>query len=108
MSWMSPIWERVCQMGEYMHTTACLTNIFPFGHNSFKKRDGSNRYTHVKIISGKDYFIDTIIPGGDNLYTADQIRRMLEFLIDNIFVKCGGYLFRQVSGIPVATNCAPC
>ena len=45
---------------------------------------------------------------GDNLYTADQICRMVEFLIDNIFVKFGGCLFRQVIGIPMGTNCAPC
>ena len=76
-------------------------------HNSFKRRNGSNRHTHIKITSGKGYFIDTINPGGDNLYTADQIRRMVEFLIDNIFVKFGGCLFRQVIGIPMGTNCAP-
>ena len=40
-------------------------------HNSFKRRNGSNRYTHIKITSGKGYFRDTINPGGDNLYTAD-------------------------------------
>ena len=75
--------------------------------NSFKRRNGSNRYTHIKITSGKGYFIDTINPGGDNLYTADQICRMVEFLIDNIFVKFGGCLFRQVIGIPMGKNCAP-
>ena len=32
---------------------------------------------------------------------------MVEFLIDNIFVKFGGCLFRQVIGIPVGTSCAP-
>ena len=76
-------------------------------HNSFKRKNGSNRYTHIKITSGKGYFIDTINPGGDNLYTADQICRMVGFLIDNIFVKFGGCLFRQVIGIPMGTNCAP-
>ena len=76
-------------------------------HNSFKSRNGSNRYTHIKITSGKGYFIDTINPGGDNLYTADQICRMVEFLIDNIFVKFEGCLFRQVIGIPIGMNCAP-
>ena len=76
-------------------------------HNSFKRRNGSNRHTHIKITSGKGYFIDTINPGGDNLYTADQICRMVEFLTDNIFVKFGGCLFRQVIGIPMGTNCAP-
>ena len=58
-------------------------------------------------MSGKGYFIDTINPGRDNLYTADQICRMMEFLIDNIFAKFGGCLFRQVIGIPMGTNCAP-
>ena len=75
--------------------------------NSFKRRDGSNRYTHIKITSGEGYFIDTINPGEDNLYTAHQICRMVEFLIDNIFVKFGGCLFRQVIGIPIGMNCAP-
>ena len=36
-------------------------------HNSFKRRNGSNRYNHIKITSGTGYFIDTINPGGDNL-----------------------------------------
>ena len=76
-------------------------------HNSLKRRNGSNRYTHIKITSGKGYFIDTINLGGDNLYTADQICRMVEFLIDNIFVKFRDCLFRQVIGIPVRMNCAP-
>ena len=76
-------------------------------HNSFKRRDERKRYTHIKIMSGKKCFIDTINPDGDNLYIADQICRMVEFLIDNIFVKFGGCLFRQVIGIPIGTNCAP-
>ena len=32
---------------------------------------------------------------------------MLEFLIDNIFVQCGGRVFQQTIGIPMGTNCAP-
>ena len=76
-------------------------------HNSFKRRNGSNRYTHIKITGGKGYFIDTINPGGDNLYSADQICRMVEFLIDNIFVKFGGCLCHQVIGIPMGMNYAP-
>ena len=41
------------------------------------------------------------------MYTADQICNMIDFLADNIFVKFGGCLFRQVIGIPMGTNCAP-
>ena len=76
-------------------------------HNSFKRRDGSNRYIHLKITSGKGYFIDTINPSGDNMCTANLIYRMVKFLIDKIFVKFGGCIFRQVIGIPMGTNCAP-
>ena len=76
-------------------------------HNSFKRRDESNRCTHIEIASRKRYFIETINRGEDNLYTADQICRMVEFLIDNILLKFGGCLFRQVIGIPMGTNRAP-
>ena len=31
----------------------------------------------------------------------------LEFLIDNIFVRFGHSIHRQVIGIPMGTNCAP-
>ena len=32
---------------------------------------------------------------------------MINFLIDNIFVECGGEIFQQVIGIPMGTYCAP-
>ena len=32
---------------------------------------------------------------------------MIDLLVDKIFVKFGGCLFRQVIGIPMGTNCAP-
>ena len=41
------------------------------------------------------------------MYTGDNICRMTEFLVDNIFVQFEGRLFRQVIRIPVGTNCAP-
>ena len=44
---------------------------------------------------------------GDNMYTADNICKMIEFLIDNIFVQFGGCLFHQAIGIPMRTNCDP-
>ena len=40
------------------------------------------------------------------MYTADKICKMIEFLIDNIFVQFGGRLFRQVTGITMGKNCA--
>ena len=76
-------------------------------HNAFRKKDGSVRYTHIKLTRAKGYFTHNINGGGDNMFTADSICEMIEFLIDNIFVQFGGRLFRQVIGIPMGTNCAP-
>ena len=40
------------------------------------------------------------------MYTEHNICRMIEFLIDNIFVQFTGCLFHQVIGILMGTNCA--
>ena len=40
------------------------------------------------------------------MYTADNICKMIEFLIDNIFLQFGGCLFHQIIEIPMGTNCA--
>ena len=76
-------------------------------HNALRKKDGSVRYTHIKVTRAQGYFTHDINGSGDNMYTADNICKMTEFLIDNIFVQFGGRLFRQVIGIPMGTNCAP-
>ena len=31
---------------------------------------------------------------------------MIEFLVDNVYVRFSGQLFRQMVGIPMGTNCA--
>ena len=72
------------------------------------QRDKKPSTYRVKITSGKGYFIDTINPGGDNLYTADQICRMVEFLIDNIFVKLGECPFVRSCEIPMGRFVSPC
>ena len=32
---------------------------------------------------------------------------MLHYLLDNIFIRFGSKLYRQIVGIPMGTNCAP-
>ena len=61
-------------------------------YNAFRKKDGSVRYTHIKVTRAKEYFTHDINGGGDNMYTAYNICKMIEFLIDNIFVQFGGRL----------------
>ena len=76
-------------------------------HNAFRKKDRSVRYTHIKGTKAKGYFTHDVNGGGHNMYTADNMCKMIEFLTDNICVQFGGRLFRQVIGIPMGTNCAP-
>ena len=76
-------------------------------HNAFRKKDGSARHTHIKVTRPKRYFTHDINSGGGDMYTADNIYKMIEFLIDNVFVQFRGCLFRQVVGISIGTNCAP-
>ena len=42
-----------------------------------------------------------------NKYSEDDIIKMLEFLVDNIFVVFVGKVLQQTVGIPMGTNCAP-
>ena len=40
-------------------------------------------------------------------YSDADIIKMLEYLIDNIFMEFGGRIFQLTIGIPMGTNCAP-
>ena len=51
------------------------------------------------------YFISDPL-NGDNKYTSNAICKMIEFLVDNIYVRFGEQLFRQMVGIPTGTSCA--
>ena len=59
-------------------------------HNAFRKKDGSVRYTDIKVTRAKGYFTHDINGSGDNMYTADNICKMIEFLIDNILCSLEG------------------
>ena len=73
-------------------------------NNAFKHKNGATRYTHIKVGRNKSYFTNNPL-NGDNKYTA--ICKMTENLVDNIYVRFGGQLFRQIVGILIGTNCAP-
>ena len=75
-------------------------------NNAFKHKNGATRYAHIKVCRNKSYFTSDPL-NGDNKYTANDICKMIEFLVDNIYVTFGGQLFRQMVGIPMGTNCAP-
>ena len=37
----------------------------------------------------------------------NKLIEMLDYLIDNIFIRVGNKVFRQTIGIPMGTDCAP-
>ena len=74
--------------------------------NAFKCKNGKKRYEYIVVGHNSKYFVKNT-SNAKNRYTEDDIVRRLDFLIDNIFVECGGVIFQQVIGIPMGTNCAP-
>ena len=64
------------------------SRISDFLYNAFTKKDGSVRYTHIKVTRAKGYF--THDTNGDNMYTTDNICKMIEFLIDNVLCSLEG------------------
>ena len=41
------------------------------------------------------------------LWSYQKVCEVLTFLLDNIYIRFGTRLFRQIVGIPMGTNCAP-
>ena len=74
--------------------------------NSFFSKNGKRRYSYLVLKGDSAYFVKEDADANIK-YTETQVIQMLEFLIDNIFVECGGQIFQQTVGIPMGTNCAP-
>ena len=74
--------------------------------DAFKHKNGAARYTHIKVDRNKSYFTSDPL-NDDNKYTTNNICKMIEFLVDTIYVRFGEQLFQQMVGIPMGTNCAP-
>ena len=80
-----------------------LCNII---RQAFRFKNGKKRYKYIVVGYNSTYFVKDH-SNGKHKYTENDIIRMIDFLIDNIFVECGGEIFQQVIGIPMGTNCAP-
>ena len=42
-----------------------------------------------------------------NLWSCQKVCEALTFLLDNIYIRFGSKLYRQIVGIPMGTNCVP-
>ena len=50
-------------------------------NNAFEHKNGATRYTHIKVCRNISYFTSDSL-NGDNKYTANDICKMIEFLVD--------------------------
>ena len=41
------------------------------------------------------------------MWSCQKMCDALHYLLDNIFIRFGSNLYRQIVGIPMGTNCAP-
>jgi hypothetical protein len=62
------------------------------------------RYQYLAIGRDKSYFVKSYSKC-NNKYKQDETIQMLDFIIDNIFVLFSGWVFQQMIGFPMGTNC---
>ena len=74
--------------------------------NSFLHKNGNRRYNYLVLGREGPYFLKEHTDSKSK-YTEEDIIKMLEFLVDNIFVVFAGKVFQQMIGIPIGINCAP-
>ena len=48
-----------------------------------------------------------VLPKRYKLWSCQKMCDALHYLLDNIFIRFGSKLYRQIVGIPMGTNCAP-
>ena len=79
---------------------ACVSLCF------FVFKNGNRRNKYLVLGHEESYFVKEHSDSKQK-YSEDDIIKMLEFLVDNIFVVFAGKVFQQIVGIPMGTNCAP-
>ena len=81
-------WFQYCTTTSYIIYWHYLNNVF-------KYKNGATRYTHVKVDRNKSYLTSDPLHC-DNKYTANDICKMIEVFVDNIYVKFDGQLFQKM------------
>ena len=59
------------------------------------------------IITPRGAFFGCDVKQGQHAFDYEEFILLFEYLIDNIYIRFGDNVFRQVIGIPMGTNCAP-
>ena len=91
----------------YNHTLSEIENkLTSIIRNAFIFKNGNRRYKYLASGHDETYFVKEHSDSKNKL-SEDDIIKMLEFLVDSIFLVFAGKVFQQTVGIPMGTNCAP-
>ena len=71
---------------------------------TFYKKEGK---LYLACNNKKAFFTSTDHYRGYHLWSCQNVCDALSFLLDNIYIRFGTRLYRQIVGIPMGTNCAP-
>ena len=67
-----------------------------------------NREGHfILLVMIKMHFFTSEQPKRYKLWSCQKMCDALHYLLDNIFIRFGSKLYRQIVDIPMGTNCAP-
>ena len=69
-------------------------------------KNGNRKYNYLVLGLEGAYFVKDH-SDSKHKYSDNDFIKMLECLVDNIFVVFAGKVFQQIVGIPIGTNCAP-
>ena len=72
--------------------------------NSFIFINGYRRYTYLDFGNEEAYFVKEH-SDSKHKYSEDGSIKILEFLVDSIFVVFTGKVLKRIVGIPIATKC---
>ena len=110
----SPTFNRVTSIKSFDFSTLYTTiphqklkdRLTSIIRNAFIFKNGNRRYKYLVLGHEETYFVKEH-SDSKSKYSEDDIIKMHEFLVDNIFVVFAGKVFQQTVGIPMGTNCAP-
>ena len=90
---------------EIKHKQEVKLRLAEIIRSAFLHKNGSRRYKLLVLYPWATIVLKS--PTLNTLYDEETIIRMLNFLINNIYVVIGGTVFQQTIEIPICTNCAP-
>ena len=97
-------WKILANSGIRTHYLSLTRRLASIIRNSFMFKNGNRRYKYLVLGHEESYFVKEH-SDSKHKYSEDDIIKMLEFLVDNIFVVFAGKVFQQIVGIPMGTNC---